>query len=719
MSSGPEVSDVESVLGDGHEDEVGVAQAMPEPFRVPGSQALASTLLGLTGAVAVLGVTAITVVALTLAAPAYRPSGSALVNDTASLLVEPGDRLALIGWVAFAAVLGCVVAWAASRRRRERAWRLTRLIDQVSLGVGVVAGVLCVLAIAWGDDLTGLWAGVTVSELVTGAILACGVVWLAASRRRPVPAVAVAVIAVLGAIAAPAWFQVPGAVRDGWHIRYTVDELSAVAAGHFPLSDYTPQYTGVLPFGVAPALHIAPHHAPVIVFGYILLLQLVAVGVAVSLPALLGGRRFIAPALAVVISPLLARIATGTAASTYFAGMPLRFVLPACTILVAYLVMRGGEPIVLRRPLPWLGLGLVASLTALNNADHGLPAFLVVVVAAVATSHRFADATRRVAVLLVAASVVFGGYGLLGTVTGHHVHWDQWTTFQRIFGAEGFVNVAMSRFGLHIAIVSLFVAAAAAGLAMIWRSVRRGRRGFAYRQGLLMALTGGWSLLCTPYLSGRSLPAVYVGGYAFMIGLVVASMLPLLPLAIRAVRTGWAPVAGSVGVAMLVLAIVGCMSVLDRAGDPSAFIDRTMAAAPKGNLPDMVSQQNSLATVEPLGGGLDLRRVAAAGEVVQALPQSSLVALMTGIPSASVSSSPEYIELSTWFSTQQCSRPWPDGAKYLLVRGASADALAKDPTCDGYVDTHERTVYGPPGVLRSQLNLQEAWVLLPRATPDS
>jgi hypothetical protein len=279
-------------------------------------------------------------------------------------------------------------------------------------------------------------------------------------------------------------------------------------------------------------------------------------------------------------------------------------------------------------------------------------------------------------------------------VSGTPVSWGYWTIFQRIFGASGFLGLPMARFGIHIAIVALFVAASAIGVVLV-RNASAGTKSFPYRQGVLLCLTGGWSLLTLPYFAGRSLPSTAVGGYAYSVGLVTASLLPLIRLSLRTLRgsrPGQERVYGGIGVAMGLVALVGVTSATSRWEAPSHSVARVQVHQLMSYAP-LAKEVTRVDSVADRPQNARLRQAISAGLVEQALPIASLMGISTRMRSGALVSTSEYYSLSRFFTGAQCSSRWRTGTQYLLVLPETAQSFAKDPACQKYFDFPRSRVF--------------------------
>ena len=619
-------------------------------------------------------------------------------------LAEPTDRLLVAAWWAWAAILGLALAARGTVARRLDLRDGTRRAAVVVVTVTVLALAAAVASIAWRSDPTGLWLGLPLIGAGAGiAFAGLTVVVLVARRRWVWAGVSTAVAAGALPFGLLLWFQLPGAIRDPFHFVFTSDEMAATAARHIPLSDYIPQYSVLLSYPVAALDVVWPGHVTVLVLGWLLVLQAVAVGVAVTLSVLLGGARMGVLAGVLVIAPAVAALlGTGLSASTYFSVLPMRVVLPVVTILVAFLVLRSG--VGPRRWWHWTVLGLCVGATALNNPDYGLPAAVAVGVTVGLVAGSLRAAWQPLAWLTGAAAAVFAGYQAFGALTGNPIHWPSWLVFQLIFGDQGFNSIPVAAFGIHVAVVALFVAASALGFVLVRTSPPASGRG---RQGTALCLVGGWSLLTIPYYAGRSLPPTVIGGYAFSVGLVIACLLPMLRTGLRSLRARRPDgrVNRVIGVGFGLLAVAAASGAAVLAVPPSMLVG-WLQVADRHEFPPVTAQVVSLEGAAATAGNERLAQALAGGHVVQALPMSSLFATSSGIGSVSVASSDAYFSVSRVFTTAQCASPWPPGADLLLVTPQVAAALEDDPDCADYVSFAQGEEFADPA--------GTAFTLLPR-----
>ena len=641
--------------------------------------------LGLVPVASVLGVAAITVGVHVLGPEPRARTQSAELYDPTAALIEPTDRAILLGWIALTIGLALAFAFRSTATRRPRV-RVRARQDSTAMVAGSAAMGVAIGSVTWTVDVTGMWGGITLAALFAGLVGAVLLVTITLVSRPLARAGTVLTAGLALAYLIPALVQIPSGIRDVFHYRFTSDEMVSVAVGRLPLADYVPQYTNLLGFPIAPFLRWFPEKSELLVLGWLLLLQLAAIAVAVALPVLVGGRRYLAPALIVAGAPPLMPYAPGVSGSAYFAVLPLRVVLPAAAILAAYLALRTRPEVVLRRPARFLLVGSVAGLAALNNPDFGLPVLITVLVVVFIAGSSPRSRFASTGLVAVGTLIVFVGYWLMSAIAGRLVDWSNWLAFQRTFGAEGLFSVAMEPFGPHIAVVGLFVSASVLGFVLIVRS-RRGVSSFAFRQGLLLALTGGWATLTLPYFAGRSLVPVVVGGYGFAVGLVSAATLPLLHHSVRALRAGVArdTTSAAIGLAFGGLAVASAVATMAFVSAPSDYLSQQLdgASGRSGPLREATEAMNSL-LADPANARL--RGLVDEGVVAQSVDMSGLLQLTTGFTSASIASSPAYYATSSFFIEALCVAPWPEAADYLLVSSAVAGRIADEPSCAGTFD---------------------------------
>ncbi len=605
-------------------------------------------------------------------------------------LLEPADRLALVAWLAIA-VCVAVVALISVRRGRHGGGAATWTLSVLT----PLAACLVLTAAAWSEDPYDMWLGFGVVQFLLGAVIAAVALAGATWRRSAAWPISIVLAVVVVAVTIPAWFQVPNTLIDPGHFRFTSDELASVAAGHFPLNDYVPQYTVLLPFALAPLLAWWPGQSAALALFAILALEVLCLAIAVLIPVALGGRRLAPAALIIVLPTAVITMTDGRTPASYFQGFPLRYVLPLVSIAVTAYLLRNQPAVSWRRPWRWLAIGVLLGITALNNSDFGLAAAIAVLAGLVVAVRPLRQGIAAAVLAATAAATVPVGYAAVAWLNGTPVDWSSWLFFARVFGLAGFMNMPLPSYGLHVAVVALAMGVAATGFVLLRGSKRR-LSPFRHRQGTILLLLGLWSLGTLPYLAGRSVPAVFVQGYAVLAATMVAAALPLTVIGWRRLGPGQVRPA-DVSVALLpFLAASVCVAGLFYAVD-SATRAPVSPGEPWNRYERMAGQYDQLLAASPLDAeGPTLGVVVAGGAVVQALETSSLTALTYRIPSVAVSSSAGYLYMSRSIDRLQCARPLPADAKYLLLVQTSAESLAEVPECAGYADWSRTRLYRAP-----------------------
>ena len=622
---------------------------------------------------AVLAMTAVTAVVVVAGPVNQRVDAPAFLRDSARSSTEVTDRLVFVSWCAV--VLGLIVYLFARRVRgvsdagaRSSGW------SWLAAGLAVL---LAVTAVLWQFAPSAV--SLEPRDLALGFVLTAALAFYWRASRGTADLVALVGFATVVALTLPRWLQVPAHIGDAWHFPFTVEEVAAPGAGRIPLSDFFPQYTNLLGWPLAPILHAVPDLALTVSLAWMLVLQLVAVMGAASLPAIAGGRRLLLPALAVCAGTVFMGPTPESAPATYFAVMPLRTVLPVLTILVAYLVLSGRWGASWRSPLKVGVIGLMAGVSTLNNPDYGLPVAVMCLLAIVIVAGRARAALTQATFCVMAVLLPFAVYGLTLLVVGHPARWDAFFLSQRVFAIDGYMAVAMRPFGLHVLVAALFGSAAAIGL---WLVVRhRADAGRLYRIGLTLLLAGGWSFLCLPYFVGRSFTSTLIGGFALNIGLVVACFLPLLRISLRALsmspgRPG--PIALG-GVGLLLVATAACVGAVGTLGNPATAWGR-LTSVWSLDYPPLLRQQ---AVVETARRAV-LERGGSSLAVTGTFP--GLASLATGARDASVVSNPLYFDISDVFVQLQCEQFHANSGEYLLLDSVSAERLKENEECRGDYD---------------------------------
>lgn len=627
--------------------------------------------------------------------PAPVQSASPLLSDLAQALAfrEPSDTAILIGWWLLAAVLivlGLSVGKLDVALDQQVPGRVSQFRIGVLLALAIIAISLLFASLTWSVDVLDLWSGIPMGGVligVVGAVAICAVWFSSPALSRLVSFLMVSAIA--GATL-PSLMQFPWAIRDEVHFRFAADELAAAAAGHFPLGDYLPQYSALLGWPVAPILKFMGGQAIFGITSWLMLLQIISLGIAVILPVLVAGRRFLAPAMAVAIAGAIATNGGqasrefGLSSSTYFIVMPLRTVLPAVLILAAFLILRRLPAKSIAGPsrrasMALVALGALMAIVVVNNPDFGGASVLGVVVATTLVAGGFAFRLKALGWEFLGGFSFVLLYTLLGAISGYEVRWEYLLVFPEFHGLVGYFSAPIASFGIHIAVAALFVIATAMGSTLLIL----GRRAALMRirsEGLTLTLTGIWGLVALAYFAGRSYPSTLTGGLLFPAGMVASAFLPTVRRALRPMfrSAGQMPWHLIVGAALGITLLVGATSFWSLVRDPGFYLAR--ANVLPGTTSDSVNPIPSLEEVlnnaDPIAA-----EIISSGQVDQALGMSSVLALSPELPkSVSIANDPQWFGISTEIPSVFCADRARPG-RYVLLEAVNAKQLSENATC--------------------------------------
>ncbi|WP_027004682.1 hypothetical protein [Conexibacter woesei] len=369
-----------------------------------------------------------------------------------------------------------------------------------------------------------------VLAIVTAAVLAFGVAtlfagrarWLALavdrlSRRRAGELAGLAVALVLAAAVLSVGIYSDGNIilsagNTGSHVQYTYEEATAVYYGHTPLVDFTPQYTALLSWLLAPVyLVFAPTLAvftlSMALLGLVALTCLYLTFRAVTGTAARGLLLFLVP---IGIGFITGQVVAGWNVHTlagYFALLPIRELGPLALALATVMLVGAAR----RTRGQTVAFGAAATATFLLNVEFGLFAVAGAVLAVALLNDDPRAPLRRTAVLageLLAGGVaVLAAFALLTLVrSGSLPDPGQLFYFSRQFGAAGYFMEPLNHLlDLHTVIFATFVAATTAGIGIVaFGHVRPGVHG--RRSAALLVYAGVFGFGAFEYYVGRTLP---------------------------------------------------------------------------------------------------------------------------------------------------------------------------------------------------------------------
>ncbi|MGL4177077.1 MAG: hypothetical protein ACRCSN_13470 [Dermatophilaceae bacterium] len=641
MPGDPSIST--SVAGPGP----GVAGSGSEERQVA---AAGPTLLAAVSSLAV--VTVVTVVVTTLWAHLTSTTPFESASPDLDPRFELRDRLVWVVSLGAAAAAGLLLA--APRFGGARLATVLRSTPVVALTVVGAVGVA--LSAAWSDRTFGLGPANLLLAAVVGPVLLLAFAPVAEPATRWLWA---PVLVLVTAVYLPALWQTPSGMYDPMHGSRVVDEVLGPAAGNLPLSDYIPQYGGMLglPLALVPGVVASSPAWAVLSLLSVLAIATVAALCAVAALMLPPGRRGLAPLLVVpvlLMKPSAPEALLPAGVQRLFQSIPERSLLP---VLAGMLLLLAASRPRSRRWWPWVGVA--AGVAALNNVESGATATLALAMALVALRPGW-RATGLTAAGWAGAVLA---YLLLVVLGGGTARFEYWVGFSLEFAA-GFANVAMPPYGNYVLVLFILAAGTASGFAVLRR--RTGRLTVAALGGFYF---GAWGLLMFPYYVGRSASMGQLQFFLIPSAVVAVWLLVGAAWVVTAPRPlprRWAP-----ALLLCVLPAAVFATTVVKAPSPAQSLDRmTKEFGAASNF------RSSAWARQPV---VDAEQARVIREVAAPLPQpagvfftsGNVASLRTGLPNVSVLAVPEEL-LSP--------RPWsgdPQDDGNATFRRIQCEALSR------------------------------------------
>ena len=590
---------------------------------------------------------------------------------------EPTDRLILLVWFLLPVILFIVIL-VLSRSTRNLNKKLQSLLIAVLL---LLTASLAILALQLTQDGWGFWAGFTRFSFLSGAIVTLVIFssWIVSRSFYWISAMLVAIIA--AAFLIPALLQSESHVRDPYNFLFTGNELAAPSVDFYPLGNFVAQYSNLLGYPIAPILKAFPDNSINILLAWIIFLQVVLIIGIISLPIIVAGNRMLIGAMILGVSPLIVTGAYMTEGPlTYFANIPLRTVLPVTLILVTVLVLPRAHS---HKRLWWtsFSLGAFSGITGLNNIDFGLPAAFVVFLAVVFSAFSIGKFIFSAFAFSIGFALPFLIYSIFLHLNGTGLDSQTFLFYARIFGISGLYLVPMDGFGLHILVVSLFVASLLIGL-VIFLDARKHPLSVGYKQGLALFLAGSWGLLTLPYFSGRSLVPTLFGGYAVQTALVAVAFLPLVRASFwRLLSCNQSSRTFSLAPVLMSFILVGIIGgLLSYARTPTEAFDDYFKSKPVFQIENGIEAMNH--------ASIKFASSSTNAQIAQVIHGSNIVQLEGGFISVLGFNSPETLSIAPAFTDRQCELF--DSSKYadVVIELEFFNYLIRDYDCATYIKQH-------------------------------
>lgn len=350
------------------------------------------------------------------------------------------------------------------------------------------------------------WVAVLIVVLQNQRILKKIEIWQ--SSDRLISTLNLCCWALIGICYIPSAIQIPNGMI-GESSRWALNEFIAPLTGHIPLSNFTAQYSNYLGL---PLLIIKPFvsetlfpFATLMWINALVLVEFVLFGWIVRsiFPKLKYGICLLIPLATILVKSSIdenqySSIAEGMTA------IPGRSLLPVVSLvlLIKWAVQRSHRNRILLAAL----VGISSAASALNNFEFGAASVAVIIL--VLTMGYFSSApifrTSEILVFFVGLifAVLFAWFCYL--ISGNSFEISRLIAYSRVFGKQGFANLAMPTFGLYLFIFVTMSVAAVLGLRHM---VRRGglpKESKDVAAQLVGVYFGCWGVISLLYYAGRS-----------------------------------------------------------------------------------------------------------------------------------------------------------------------------------------------------------------------
>jgi len=303
--------------------------------------------------------------------------------------------------------------------------------------------------------------------------------------------VAYALLSAVVLIGSSSFIQTRNSLSQPDHSAYVFNEVYAAAAGHYPYTDFVPQYQTLFSYFFYPLIALAGAERalnPVLVVFSALSIGTVALGVLAGILATRGLNRLLAP---LVILPLAFltqgpdRVQWAGSISALHSAFPVRMLIPTLIgVLISVLPVLGAQ-----RWRPYrhvLPLGMLIGLGCFHQIDFGLAA-AVAVGTLILVAEPAARLPRAVGCFMLAVGAGFALVPLLHWLADKPLDAAKIGWFVRQFGG-GFGAEPIQVPGPVLVVLPLLVGSTATCLAALRRQQRALREGAWAELGVLSRL---------------------------------------------------------------------------------------------------------------------------------------------------------------------------------------------------------------------------------------
>ncbi len=306
----------------------------------------------------------------------------------------------------------------------------------------------------------------------------------------------------------PSAIQIPNGMI-GESSRWALNEIIAPLTGHIPLSNFTAQYSNYLGL---PLLIIKPFigetsfpFATLMWTNILILVEFALFGwlVRTIFPKLNYGICILIPLATILVKSSIdenqhSSIAEGITA------IPGRTLIPV--ISLALLIKWSAQRSRMYRNLLAALVGVSAAASALNNFEFGATSVAVIILILVVGYFSPAPMFRADEILtfLVGISTAFLVTWFGYAVSGNSLEIMRLAAYSRVFGKQGFGNLAMPTFGLYLFIFVTMSVAAVLGLRQMVSRGESPKESKDVAAQLVGVFFGCWGVITLLYYAGRS-----------------------------------------------------------------------------------------------------------------------------------------------------------------------------------------------------------------------
>jgi hypothetical protein len=309
----------------------------------------------------------------------------------------------------------------------------------------------------------------------------------------------------------PSFWQSAGTVIDADHSEYVINELLAPAVGHWPYSDFIPQYQTFYGFLLNPfAASMSASQLSAFAFMGLTVLTLITIALGVYIAWNAIGRRSILLAIGLVVpftglTQFPTREGYMGSIASLLSGLSVR-IFPGMVLLGLLLVLlrKTATSTQVKKTIAFLIFGFVSGIVSWQSQDFGIAAVVTAYLVII-----FAGSSRLIEVKTTLIAIIgyvpgFALYPVIAAIAGKAVSFDFFLFFARQFGS-GFGAERMRTPGPVLYILPLLVLLVVVHGIYLYKSKKASIENAKLSLSSLVGFTFGlWSLFGFTYYLNRS-----------------------------------------------------------------------------------------------------------------------------------------------------------------------------------------------------------------------